>query len=62
MSSETTPVLSHAIASFEMLMTEWEKLGEQHSKLRPWTEVGLKWAKKYYNRMDDTKAYVITMC
>ena len=62
MSSETTPVLSHAIASFEMLMTEWEKLGEQYSTRRPWTEVGLKWAKKYYNRMDDTNAYVITMC
>lgn len=62
MSSESTPVLSRAIASFEMFMTEWEKLGEQYEALRPWTDIGLKWAKKYYIRMDDTNAYVIAMC
>jgi len=62
MSSESTPVLSRAISNFEMFMTEWEKLGEQHEILRPWTEIGLEWAKKYYKRMDDTDAYVITMC
>ena len=62
MSSESTPVLSRAISNFEMFMTEWEKLGEQHEMLRPWTEIGLRWAKKYYTRMDDTDAYVITMC
>ncbi|KAF8502327.1 hypothetical protein F5888DRAFT_1581725, partial [Russula emetica] len=61
MSSESTPVLSRAISSFEMFMTEWEKLREQHEMLRPWTEIGLQWAKKYYIRMDDTDAYVVTM-
>jgi len=43
-------------------MTEWEQLGEDNPKLRSWTEIGLKWAKKYYVRMDDTEAYVVTMC
>lgn len=62
MSSESTPVLSHAISSFETFMTEWEKLGKEHEKLRPWTEIGLRWAKKYYIRMDDTDAYIVTMC
>jgi hypothetical protein len=62
MSSESTPVLSRAISNFEMFMTEWERLGEQHEMLQPWTEIGLRWAKKYYTRMDDTDAYVITMC
>ncbi|KAF8485487.1 hypothetical protein F5888DRAFT_1570820, partial [Russula emetica] len=61
MSSESTPVLLRAISSFEMFMTEWEKLGEQHKMLRPWTEIGLRWAKKYYIRMDDTDTYVVTM-
>jgi hypothetical protein len=62
MSSESTPVLSRAISSFEIFMTDWEKLGKYHENLRPWTEIGLRWAKKYYARMDDTDAYIITMC
>jgi hypothetical protein len=48
MSSESTPVLSHAISDFEMFMTEWEKLGAEHEVLKFWTEIGLHWAKKYY--------------
>jgi len=48
MSSKSTPVLSHAIASFEMLMTEWERLGNQYHVLKPWMEISLHWAKKYY--------------
>lgn len=62
MSSESTPVLSRAISSFEIFMTQWENLGKKYEILRPWTEIGLKWAKKYYIRMDDTDAYIITMC
>ena len=62
MSSESTPVLSFAITSFEKLMTEWETLAERHEILRPWVEIGLRWAKKYYIRMDDTIVYVVTMC
>jgi hypothetical protein len=56
------PVLSHAIAPFEMFMTEWERLGEQHILLRPWMKIGLDWATKYYIRMDDTEAYIVAMC
>jgi hypothetical protein len=48
MLAKSTPVLSHAISSFEMFMTEWEKLGKQNEILQPWTEIGLQWAKKYY--------------
>lgn len=62
MSSESTPILSRAIAYFEMFMTEWEKLGERHPILKPWTQIGLRWATKYYIRMDETSAYVVTMC
>ena len=29
-------------------MTKWEKLGEQHRTLKPWTDIGVKWATKYY--------------
>ncbi len=45
-----------------MLMTEWERLGDQYHVLKPWTEIGLRWAKKYYVQMDDTEAYIVTMC
>ncbi|KAI9433686.1 hypothetical protein BJY52DRAFT_1336773 [Lactarius psammicola] len=45
-----------------MLITEWERLGDQYHVLKPWTEIGLHWAKKYYVRMDNTEAYIVTMC
>jgi len=43
-------------------MTEWESLRVDCPKLKFWMEIGLRWAKKYYIRMDDTDAYVIAMC
>jgi hypothetical protein len=61
MSSESTPVLCGSIASFELLMSKWERLGEEHPQLQYWTQIGLRWAEKYYKQMDDTDAYVIAM-
>jgi hypothetical protein len=61
MSAESMPVLSSAIAIFEIFMSEWEDLAKEFEKLVPWIKVGLCWAKKYYNLMDDTDAYIITM-
>jgi hypothetical protein len=61
MSAESMPVLSSAVGLFEIFMSQWERLGED-PKLSPWTTVGLKWANKYYRRMDDTDAYIVTMC
>jgi hypothetical protein len=61
MSREETPVLAGSLPAFEMFMTAWEKLGETHVRLTPMIDIGLKWAKKYYCRMDDTKAYVLAM-
>ena len=43
-------------------MTEWETLRSDYKTLELWTEIGLKWAKKYYVQMDETDAYVVTMC
>ena len=62
MSFKATLVLLHAIIYFEMLMTEWESLGEQHEVLKPWMEISLRWATKYYIKMDDTNIYIVTMC
>ncbi len=62
MSAESMPVLSGAVPSFEIFMTRWEKLRTKFPKLKPWVDVSLQWAEKYYNRMDDTDAYVVAMC
>ena len=62
MSFKSTPVLSHTILTFEIFMTEWEKLVKEYSTLEPWIKISLRWAMKYYIQMDKTEAYVITMC
>ncbi|KAI6029251.1 hypothetical protein BKA83DRAFT_4047823 [Pisolithus microcarpus] len=62
MSSESLPCLGSAVPCFELLMSAWETLGETDACLRPWTDVGLKWAVEYYQQMDNTRAYVILMC
>ena len=61
MSSNANPILSGSIPAFEMFMTAWEKLAEHHPRLKPWIDVGLKWATTYYARMDLMKAYIMTM-
>jgi len=62
MSAESMPVLSSAIAIFEIFMLKWEALHKKCLRLTPWINVGLDWAKKYYKFMDDTNAYIVTMC
>ena len=62
MSKERTPILSGAIPTFEMFMTAWEQLGRDHPCLSQWTDISIEWATTYYKKMDDSSAYVITMC
>jgi hypothetical protein len=61
MSAERTPILSGAIPCFEMFMAAWEQLGQRNPHLAQWTSVGILWAVKYYSKMDNTCAYVISM-
>jgi hypothetical protein len=56
------PVLSRAIIEFKRFMTELEGLGKRYPILKPWTDIGMHWATKYYIWMDDTKAYIVAMC
>ena len=62
MSVESQPILSGAIPAFESFMTKWENLAEDNSRLKPIIQPGLEWAYKYYKRMDQTRAYVASMC
>ncbi len=61
MLKELTSILLEAILIFEKLMNEWEKLARLHKQLTPFINIGLTWAKKYYEHMDHTQAYVIVM-
>ena len=66
MAREKTPTLSSAIKFIESWMTAWESHQELVLSTRvavhEWIEEGLTWAKKYYRRMDNSKAYAIAMC
>jgi hypothetical protein len=42
-------------------MSQWDKLGKEFTRLMPWINVGMYWAKKYYNLIDETDAYIVTM-
>jgi hypothetical protein len=61
MSREETPVLAGTLPAFEMFMSAWERLAENHPRLGPFIEIGLHWARKYYCRMDQTRAYIVAM-
>lgn len=61
MSAERTPILSGAIPAFELFMSRWEKLMEEHPHLEQLIKPGLEWASMYYGRMDRTRAYIIAM-
>jgi hypothetical protein len=62
MSAKLMPVLLGAVPSFKIFMTQWETLCSKHPALKPWVDIGLKWAQKYYTCMDDTNVYVVAMC
>ena len=47
---------------FELYMLKWEKLANKHSHMKPIIQEGLNWAYKYYNQMDNMKAYIVAMC
>jgi len=49
LSSESTPVLSHTITEIEKYMMALEKLSKDHYILKPWADIGMQWATKYYH-------------
>jgi len=62
MSSESHPVLGGAVPAFENFMMQWEALAINVPHIEPFIKVGLSWAREYYQRMGQTRAYVIAMC
>ena len=62
LSKDKTPVLAGVIPVFEIFMTKWETLAAKRVWLKPFIDEGLRWAKKYYVRLDNTTAYIVAMC
>jgi hypothetical protein len=62
MSGDQTPLLAGVIPVFEIFMTGWEKLKGKRPHLAPFIQPGLDSTKKYYSRMDQSRAYVVGMC
>lgn len=54
-------MLAGTLPAFEMFMSRWEILAEKHEHLKPFIDIGLSWARKYYCKMDQTRAYVVAM-
>jgi hypothetical protein len=64
MSKESNPVLSCAIPSFEIFMSQWEMLVDNpsnSSRMKAHIKSGLAMTHKHYKRMDRTKVYIIAM-
>ena len=61
MFKQVTPLLSSAIPSLEMFMSQWEHMQDSKQHLARLIQPGLDKASKYYNCMDDTPAYILAM-
>jgi hypothetical protein len=62
LSSESTPLLSLAVPTFEAMIETWESIGLHVPHCKPIVDIGLTWASKYTNRMNVTHAYSVAMC
>lgn len=61
MSKQEMPVLAGAIPTFERMMSRLEKLAIKQPQLARPIKAGLKFAYKYYSKMDDTDAFLLGM-
>ncbi|KAG6372907.1 hypothetical protein JVT61DRAFT_6914 [Boletus reticuloceps] len=62
MSHESLPRLGKSVPTFEFFMKAWEILQTKTPRLQPFIGPGLVKAEKYYNKMENSPAYVVAMC
>ncbi|KAG2086970.1 uncharacterized protein F5147DRAFT_588347, partial [Suillus discolor] len=60
MLSERLPVLCGTIIIFEQFIAKWKSLQNSQPHLKPFLDIGLQWAQKYYDRMQ-SDTYIIAM-
>ena len=66
MAAENTPMLAATIPAFELFVNSWEAMKVDPvlsaMNISHLIDAGLAIAQKYYNKFDDTDAYIIAMC
>ncbi|KAJ7127819.1 hypothetical protein C8R44DRAFT_616511, partial [Mycena epipterygia] len=66
MSSENTPILAATIPAFELFISSWEAMiadsDLEDQNIANIISPGLEIARKYYDKFDNTDAYIIAMC
>jgi hypothetical protein len=66
MAVENTPMLAATIPAFELFLSSWKAMQEDpdlaNANIVALIKPGLELANKYYTKMGDTDAYVISMC
>src|SRR6266481_4442003 len=61
LSSLSTPVLADMLPAIERLMTAWEALADSHLHLARFINAGLQKLHEGYNKMDQTRVYVMAL-
>src|SRR6266481_342088 len=61
LSSSSMPVLADTLPAIERLMTAWEALADSHPHLARFINAGLQKLREGYNKMDQTRAYVMAL-
>jgi hypothetical protein len=54
------PVLSSAIGIFEIFISQWKELSQDHKHLTPIIKSGFEWVEKFYQEMGRTNTYIVT--
>jgi hypothetical protein len=66
MSVENTPILAATIPAFELFVASWTSMitdqDLQKENIAKFIWPGLAIANKYYNKLGETDAYIISMC
>lgn len=62
MSHDQLPRLGKSVPTFEFFMKAWKKMSNKEPRLQPFIKPGLAKAESYYNKMENSPAYVIAMC
>lgn len=67
LAGQHVPTLCYSIQYMERFITAWEELPNKcgsvrAARIRPYVQVGVRWATKYYKKLDNSYAYVISMC
>ncbi|KAG6374918.1 hypothetical protein JVT61DRAFT_3661 [Boletus reticuloceps] len=59
---KSLPRLGKYVPAIEFFMRAWGRFGDDKHHLQPFIKPGLNKVKTYYNKMENSPAYLIAMC